>query len=150
MKKTRLLTVLLMAVAIGMGCTSCDKEDDNTGNDNSPEDLTGIEVNLRNANGGYVVVLDNYVWLEIDKSDNFVVDKGASIVSVGQVPGLSKVTNIPNSGWSYKVIVKKGHGYIIRNSTQNHYARVYVVDMMTDASSGGVIGATIRYEPDWK
>ena len=153
MKKTRLLTVLFMAMAIGMGCTSCEKEDDNT----------GIEVNLRNANngGGMVTVLSweflGGTWvgteLEIDKSDNFYVyQNDAAIVSVGQVSGLSKVTNIPSSGWSPQSRVKEGNGYVIRGKAKDgtyRYARVYVIDLMTGASSGGVIGATIRYEPDW-
>lgn len=140
MKKTRLLTILLMAMAVSLGCTSCEKEDDN-----------GIEVNLRNANngGGHVVVLGN-VWLTISGSNNFVVDDGATIASVGHVSGLSRVTNIPNSGWSNQVHVKEGNGYVIRNEAEDHYARVYVADITIGASSGGIIGATIRYEPDWK
>lgn len=155
MKKTRLLTILLMAMAVSLGCTSCTEKEG--------EDDTGIEVNLRNANngGGMVTVLSweflGGTWggteLEIDKSDNFYVSQNdAAIVSVGQVSGLSKVNNFPSSGWSRQALVKKGNGYVIRGKAKDgtyRYARVYVIDLMTGASSGGVIGATIRYEPDW-
>lgn len=135
-----------MTLVIGMGFTSCEKDDD-----------FGIEVKLRNSNngGGSVLVLPS-VELYIDYTDNFEVYEyatgSAGIVSVGRVSGLSKVTDIPTSGWSSKVSIKEGHGYIIRGSKSGkdyRYARVYVVDQFT-GTSGGIIGATIRYEPDWK
>ena len=149
---------MLMTLVIGMGFTSCEKDDD-----------FGIEVKLRNSNsgGGSVIVLTNVflgvgdysyleVELDIDNTDNFrlyAYGSGiADIVSVGRVSGLSKVTDIPTSGWSSKVSIKEGHGYIIRGSKNGkdyRYARVYVVDQFT-GTSGGIIGATIRYEPDWK
>lgn len=156
MKRKHLFGMMLMTLVIGMGFTSCEKDDD-----------FGIEVNLRNSNngGGSVVVLTNdflgvgdynYVELNIDNTDNFWLDeyrsRGAGIVSVGRVSGLSKVTDIPTSGWTSKVSIKEGHGYIIRGSKNGkdyRYARVYVVDQFT-GTSGGIIGATIRYEPDWK
>ena len=133
---------MLMTLVIGMGFTSCEKDDD-----------FGIEVKLRNSNngGGYVEVLPN-VKLSIDYTDNFRLNTStADIVSVGHVSGLSKVKDIPTSGWSSKVSVKEGHGYIIRGRYRDsdRYARVYVVDQFT-GTSGGIIGATIRYEPDWK
>ncbi len=147
---------MLMTLVIGMGFTSCEKDDD-----------FGIEVKLRNSNngGGSVEVLTddflgegryNSVELNIDNTDNFWLDEyrscKAGIVSVGRVSGLSKVTDIPTSGWTSKVSIKEGHGYIIRGSKNGkdyRYARVYVVDQFT-GTSGGIIGATIRYEPDWK
>ena len=147
---------MLMTLVIGMGFTSCEKDDD-----------FGIEVNLRNSNngGGQVVVLTNEflgstwenVSLQIDNTDNFQIrynssDKVADIVSVGHASGLKKIKDIPTSGWSSTVSIKEGHGYIIRGSKNGkdyRYARVYVVDQFT-GTSGGIIGATIRYEPDWK
>lgn len=157
MKTKQLIGVLLMAMAMGMGFVSCEKDDVSV----------GIEVNLRNGNngGGNVNVLNSdflgggSVYLSIDKSDNFRLDYYGSvgeyaIVSVGYVSGLSRVNKIPQSGWSSMVSVNEGCGYIIRakakGSSEYHYARVYVTDILTGASSGGVIGATIRYQPDWQ
>ena len=171
MKKTRLLTILLMAMAIGMGCTSC--TDLNASNrqtiamavslgctsctEKEGEDDTGIEVNLRNANsgGGEIWILKDAflggngdILLRIDESDNFNVwynqQQDPGIICVGSVSGLSKVSDTPSTGsWISQYAVKKGYGYVIRGKATDgtyRYARVYVVDILTGASSGGIIG----------
>ena len=104
-----------------------------------------------------------YVDLEIDKVNNFRVRRtywgDVDIVSVGQVSGLGKVNSIPTAGWSDKTAVIPKCGYIIRHQQklgENYtprkivqYARVYVVDYI-EGVSGGIIGAVIKYQGDWK
>jgi len=120
-------------------------------------------------NGGYWF---SKVYLGIDNSDNFIVysnysnsaqevNSDCGIVCVGNVSNLGQINNIPNSGWANAVSVKPGCGYIIRikNSEDSEeyyefsqycrYARVYVVEWM-EGTNGGIIGAVIRYEDNWK
>lgn len=151
--------------------TSCQKENGTSiiGND----DNTGVELRMRNeSNGGdYVDLLrveiaynnysyDSYVCLYITGSNNFYASEYfgvADIVCVGNVNGLSKIKNIPESGWAEQVAVQPGSGYIIRNKNPNapgysqwcRYARVYVEEWI-EGVSGGILGAVIRYQDDWQ
>ena len=85
-----------------------------------------------------------------------------SIVSVGNVTGLGKIKTIPQTGWATEVAVHPGNGYVVRcqgNGENYHdyghyshfcrYARVYVEDWI-ESTSGGVIGAVIHYEDNWR
>lgn len=155
MKTRQLFGALLMAVAMGIGFTSCEKEEEK-------EDTFGIEINLRNGNngGGEVQVItptfmnSSYANLTINKRDNFYVSgSDPEIICIGRVSGLSEVKNIPNSGWSKEVAVTPKNGYIVRAVDSEYgyrYARVYVVAELIGANSGGVIGATIRYQANWQ
>ena len=77
----------------------------------------------------------------------------AQIISIGKVKGLSHINNIPESGWSNQVAAIPGYGYIYRVSWWNYtpisYARIFVVNYIT-STSGGIIGATIKYQPYWE
>jgi len=160
MKKTRLLTVLFMAVAIGMGCTSCDKEDDNT----------GIMIRMRNADNGKTTI-DCVARVYIDGDNNFCTEEGVEvgcvIASVGKVSGLSKIKEMPplfnqhqTGSWAEKVAVEPGMGYVVlgpkTNGTivLNEYgdtwaaSRIWVEDWIKN-SSGGIIGAVVYYEYVW-
>lgn len=99
--------------------------------------------------------------IRIDKSNNFV---GSSIASIGAVSGLAKVNSIPSSGWTNSAAVVPGCGYIVKYEWKNvtvrespyttknlvRYARLYVVDYMTSATNDGIIGATVKYQGNWK
>jgi len=170
MKMKYLLGTMLMAMAWGMTFSSCEKENDST----------GIEMRMRNEDNGddrltllkvddacYDELDHEYeyscVRLKISNSNNFYLSGRYSerdIVCVGNVNGLSKIKKIPTSGWAQEVAVQPGQGYIIRSKngassnqlqykTFCKYARVYVEDWI-EGTSGGIIGAVIRYEDNWK
>lgn len=80
---------------------------------------------------------------------------GGEVANVGQVTGLGDVTEKPSSGWSNTVAVEVGHGYVVRFKKSGYYstanlpyvyARVYVVENLISSTSGGVIGAKIKYQ----
>lgn len=92
---------------------------------------------------------------------------GGEISSMGPVDDLGGVKKIPDGGWSEKSAVQPGYGYVVRlkqdgktsTSTDGQltineknicrYARIYVVDWDV-STTGGIIGATIRYQDNWK
>ena len=173
MKMKYLLGTMLMAMALGTTFSSCEKENDSTGiemrmrnHDNGDDGVTLLKVDDARYyyyNQDYGEYEDSYVYLEISNSNNFDLYREYSdgdIVCVGKVNGLSKITKIPSSGWAQEVAVQPGQGYIIRSKnlessdrvqykTFCKYARVYVVDWI-EGTSGGIIGAVIRYEDNWK
>lgn len=68
---------------------------------------------------------------------------------------ISKIKNIPTQGWAPKMAVFPGHGYIFRAQKYDvrnfptgeyWYGRIYVVDYIESASSGGIIGAEVQYK----
>lgn len=77
----------------------------------------------------------------------------AEICSLGKVKNLSDIKSIPESGWAYQSAAVPGYGYIYRLrylwSTKVTYARIYVVDYIKN-TSGGIIGATVKYQQNWK
>lgn len=178
--KTKNTVLIALAVFLGISFASCTKE--NGGGNN---DSTGIEVRIINsANGGYLVEMvweekvlfvhyqGNYYGegsadLGIDDYNNFYLRQNsnyitsghpkanATIASIGSVSGLSKIKQIPHSGWTDRVAVNPGNGYVIRfegsceSGTFCHYARVYVKEWI-ESTSGGIIGAIVRYEGNWE
>jgi len=77
--------------------------------------------------------------------------------SVGKVGGLGAVTDIPTSGWATTVGIEKGYGYVLRyrhtylfttSTLPYHYCRFYVVDWLK-STSGGLIGAKIKYQNEF-
>lgn len=161
MKKTKRIKALIIAVLAAMTfitITSCTKDNDSS--DNGNNDNTGIEFRMRNdANGGnYIYFCDDYCYLCMSSSNNFCVRIGGhceiDIASVGSVSNLSKIKNIPESGWVDEIAVHPGYGYVIRykkidDNTSYKYARIYV-EKWTESTSGGIIGAVIWYEDNWK
>ena len=94
---------------------------------------------MRNTDNGNTY-LDN---IRI-KNENFI---GASFVSLGAVRGLGNVSTIPTSGWADQVAVEPGYGYVAYSN--NQFYRIYVVDNIV-STSGGVIGADIKYQKPFK
>ena len=103
--------------------------------------------------------------MHISSSNNFHVSMwnsygDVSISCVGSVSGLSGIKKIPEGGWTNQIAVQPGQGYVIRHkngaddsqSTYRkycRYARVYVVEWI-EGVDGGILGATIRYQDNWK
>jgi hypothetical protein len=99
------------------------------------DDITATDINIIN-------------WIYIGHG------MGGEIVDVGEVNGLGNVTEKPSAGWSGLAAVQVGHGYVVRyKNTFNYstadlpyyYGRLYVEDWLT-ATTGGVIGATVKYQ----
>ena len=172
--------MMMMALAcVGFtscGDNDDDLEDTNKKSNVDPEGT--VVVNMRNdgkswetvdiPQGNYTVYLNDGTTrqipvqssIRIDESNNF---KASSIASIGAVSGLAKVNSIPNSGWTNSAAVVPGCGYVIKYErdetikdipyTTQHivrYARLYVVDYMTSATNSGIIGATVKYQGNWK
>ena len=124
-------------------------------------DVEGIEVDE---------FYSNEVRIWIDGQDNFCFGEeygfyGGEISSVGAVDGLGNVKKIPEGGWSKKSAVQPGYGYVVKLKQDKitttdgelrrdykkycRYARIYVVEWDV-STTGGIIGATIRYQDNWK
>lgn len=178
--KIKNVVVYVMMTLFSVTFASCTKENGSGSNDN-----TGIEVRIINrANDGYMVEMvweekvlfehyqGNYYSegsadLGIDAYNNFYLRQNsyyttlgspkanATIASIGSVRGLSKIKQIPQSGWTDRLAVNPGNGYVIKfegsceSGTFCHYARVYVEEWI-ESTSGGIIGAIVRYEGNWK
>lgn len=164
------LMAALFVAALSLGFTSCGDDDDNDGGKTggSGSDPSGtVTTNIRNDDNylnmgwtdeeGY----DVYTGLKIDYANNFIAyyDYSSEIVCVGKVSGIGSIKKVPQSGWSATCAVQPGYGYVLRakGSRRNgssyeysdyRYVRVYVVDYMV-GTSGGIIGATIKYQAPW-
>lgn len=166
MKKKHLLGLLLMAMVIGIGFTSCEKDDGSEGieirmrnRDNGSDRIYLLQVDsVLHSEGGWTYYGSYSVGLGISVSNNFYLDtwstKG-SITCVGSVSNIRRINRIPESGWTNAVSVKPGNGYIICHKNPDgyskfcRYARVYVEDWI-ESTDGGIIGAVIRYQDNWK
>lgn len=171
MKVTHLFGMLLMVVTISMGFVSCEKDDESAGVEmrllnNGSGDLLLLTIPRLEENG--FSINNGYTILSITASNNFHVMgmygyAESEIVCVGNVSGLNRINSIPNVGWAQQVAVQPGQGYVIRRKNYANnpseygfylnqfctYARVYVVDWLK-GTSGGIIGAIIRYQDDWQ
>ena len=111
--------------------------------------------------------------LGIDDYDNFKFygqgyGKVGDISSVGPVNDLGDIKKIPEGGWSRVTAVQPGYGYVVRVKQDYvllppsdddlltyyfkkicRYARIYVVDWDV-STTGEILGATIRYQDNWK
>lgn len=187
MKKNDFLRTAMMIVAMFTLFVSCKKEKQ----EEKKEDPAGaIEAFVRNDDrwsfatislGRYNYTTTYYqsnfhenepleVGLDIDGSNNFFLryDGGQGdemkekfIACVGKVSGLGYIETVPSSGWSARLAVQPGYGYVIRyrgsenlrpyytlDSSLERYARFYVIEWMT-STYGGIIGAKVRFESEW-
>lgn len=156
-KKIRFQLITCSMIACLSVCfSSCSKDDkdefEQTENVSSQDPKGTIVLNMsageRYSIGGPEIY--------IDAANNF---RGQQFVSVGLVNGLSKITQIPESGWSESVAVVPGTGYLMRTSGWSdgqimyQYSRIFVIDNLTSTytdelgnSYGSVTGATIKYQ----
>lgn len=103
--------------------------------------------------------------------------RSVTLNTVGAVSGLSDITSIPSGmEWAEEVAAIHGYGYVVKitetgyygGSSSTEYIRFYVADWITSAtsspmettntnttgqntqtSSGGIIGAVIKYQLNW-
>lgn len=161
---TTLMTIVMVFnVFVFTGCSK-DDEKNSTSNPNTIINNQGEQtpsVTTQDPEGTVVVNMNNglitsvYIfssqYLQIDEANNFIGpqygDTSIEFVSIGTVKGLSSITNIPLNGWSRKVAVVPGCGYVAKTYNQI-YARIYVVDYIYNTSKE-IIGATIKYQSPW-
>lgn len=152
MKKTFLFFAALFAALVSFTLTSCD------GND--PEEGV-ITLKMRNADNGDTgigcKVGDNYIgYVSINDANNFVSSTDRIEMADAGTKKLGAVTKVPSSGWTRELAVVPGHTYVIKCQDkywdQNHYVvigttyyKIYVIDWINGASSGGIIGAEVKY-----
>lgn len=144
----KLLWLLAWSFALIVSGCSSDDPDPDGGDVIKPDqevpDPTGtILLSMRNDDG------TSLNGLYIGKDDNFH-GNGWKIASVGQVKGLGNVASIPLAGWAEKVSVTPGYGYVAYNTYSDEYYRIFVTDYMASATTGGVIGADIKYQKPFK
>lgn len=143
-----LLTTMMVAMLnVGfMSCSGGDDDDPNPDNGqpinpgttvNDPEGT--ISLSMRNADNGKTYLDNIYI-----SNENF---RGAYFVSVGAVKGLGNVSTIPTTGWAEQMSVIAGNGYVAYSNGQ--FYRIYAVSEI-EGTSGGVIGADIKYQKPFK
>lgn len=139
--------LLLWGVAILVAGCGNEPDPDGGGNvkpDQEVPDPTGtVMLSMRNDDD------TSLNGLYIGKDDNFH-GNGWTIASIGKVKGLGNVASIPLVGWASKVAVTPGYGYVAYDKYDDVYYRIYVVDYMEGATTGGIIGANIKYQKPFR
>ena len=156
MKKNSRIKTVLFIVLMAFLCipfASCTKDNGGGGGGN---DNTGIEFRILAGTDAYSganhLELEENVLLFMGSTNNFFMGYGVEIASVGSVYNLSGVRNVPESGWVREIAVHPGYGYVIRYGDEYDgymYARVYVEDWIL-STDGGIIGAVLWYEKNWR
>lgn len=162
--------IILPLVLVSLCMISCG-DDDEGGTREDPVTTTDPEgtivANLLNNNNDSRIYMwgSYYDGIKMNSANNLATTStGVEIVSVGSVKGLSSITKVPDTGWSYETAAIPGYGYVVRQSSRQwdaslnkyvyeyKYVRLYVIDYM-ESTSGGIMGCTIKYqiwEPDKK
>ena len=149
-RKSSLMSMLtmIMVAMLSIGFTSCGGDDENENPNNGQPVNPGTTVNdpegtislsMRNADNGKTYLDNIYI-----SNENF---RGAYFASVGAVKGLGNVSTIPTTGWAEQMSVIAGNGYVAYGNSQ--FYRIYVVSDIV-ATTGGVIGADIKYQKPFK
>lgn len=165
-----LLTVIMVAMLsiVLVSCSKDDKDDELEQTENvSNQDPEGtIVLNMEGGASSNYYKMGDFVEIHIDAANNF---RGKDhnnykieFVAIGKVGGLSKVNQIPLSGWAESAAVTPGTGYMMRYYSTNifnesfgnpQYVRIYVVDYLTTTYTdetgnvyGSSSGATIKYQ----
>ena len=121
-----------------------------------PDPEGTVAVSMRNGNNGgtsvtYVTPLGLTEFWD-NNTNNFEGDYWR-FVNVGQMRGLGNVFQIPTTGWTSRVPVSPGSGYVGVHIPANNYntqitvtyIRLYVTDWLL-SSSGAILGAEIKYQ----
>lgn len=147
MKKTLKLMTILLCVFSFVTFSSCTKDNGGEGNN------TGIEFRMRNDGNDEIFLFNGCCYFDMSSSNNFIVHYGGEIASVGIVNNLSGIRTVPDSGWVKEIAAHPGMGYVIRYRESEddgfHYARFYIEEWI-ESTSGGIIGALLWYQDDWK
>lgn len=147
------------ALILGTGACGSDPKDNpdtpvgpdtpdtpNVDPDKPVEDPLGtISLSMRDSDNGHTKLDDIYI-----KTENFCASSGyVMFSSVGAVNGLGNVSYIPTNGWTDKIKVTPGEGYVAYDGYRNKYYRIYVVSYIV-STTGGIIGADIKYQEPFK
>ena len=156
MKKTFLFFAALFAALVSFTLTSCDGNDPDEG---------VITLKMRNADEGNTTISlshedRTYAYVSITSGNNFYLGTfeygvNCEICDAG-AKKLGAVKTVPSSGWANELAVIPGHSYVVKVSTRNYYDnpdykpvkfyyKIYVIDWINGASSGGIIGAEVKY-----
>ena len=149
-KKSNLMSLLamIMVTMLTVSFISCGGDDDNENPNNGQPVNPGTTVNdpegtislsMRNADNGKTYLDNIYI-----SNENF---RGAYFTSVGAVKGLGNVPTIPTTGWAEQMSVIAGNGYVAYSN--NQFYRIFVVSDIV-ATTGGIIGADIKYQKPFK
>lgn len=152
-----LLNIAFIAMFVLMSCSKEEKDDLEKTENISVQDPEGtVVLNMNSGTDDNWYMIGDIGRIHIDASNNFRGrDSDISFVSVGLVSGLSKITQIPTSGWAESAAVVSGTGYLMRYSYYGtvKYARIYVVEYLgttfTDEQGntyGQTTGAKIKYQ----
>ena len=151
---------MITITALTAGVVACKKKD----SDNSKDPEGTITLSVRNWNNGRTGVCPQECrgCFYISSDDNFFDIWQYDwyewqFASVGSVSGLGAVKQIPASGWAASVAVIPGHGYVGKCASKEYsngqlevvsttYVRFYVKSYVISATSGGVMGADIKYQ----
>jgi hypothetical protein len=90
--------------------------------------------------------MDLFIDANVNFTAGIVLPAGATprkIADVGSVSGLGAVTVIPSAGLVNTVAIVVGHGYVLQDNGRNW--RIFVDSFITSATTGGVIGANIKW-----
>ncbi len=159
--------VIILLVAIFYVVVMTEPSDTNGGSDpvNGGGDPTGTIITELRAPAHGLNALDfetgqvgsseaaNDMWF--DNNNNFHTPDFSRglITDIGAISGLSAITDIPTLGWVTTCGAVVGHGYVVETidrsvdpptTTENFY-RVYVDDYIISATTGGVMGFTIKW-----
>lgn len=138
--------MLVWGVAV-CGFTACSDNDSDGGSGGTVPDPEGTIVLQMPNDGSYSLYFSISTQLKLDTMNNFRIING-SIMSVGKVAGLGAIRNIPSGAkWGNSTVATPGYGYIIE-SLGGSYLRLYVESYIT-SSGETIIGAKVKYEPDW-
>lgn len=157
------LMTCMTIVCLSTCFSSCSKDDEDeleqTTNVSSQDPEGTIVLNMTSGSSDNWYKIGDLGEIHIDAANNFVGYNRyytISFVSVGLVSGLSKITQIPTSGWAESAAVVPGTGYLMRYNNYYgsvQYARIYVVEYLgmtyTDEQGntyGQTTGATIKYQ----
>ena len=143
MKKTFVFFAALFAALISFTLTSCEG--------NEPEGI--ITLKMRNSdNGGTTIDLAYNCAIGITYSNNFRVGGyGDGKICDAGAKKIGAVKKVPTAGWVDELAVIPGHTYVIKCNSyyepdaETKYYKLYVIDWINSASSGGIIGAEVKY-----
>lgn len=149
MKKIYYLFCALLALLV-LPLASCSKDDPDPDNptvvkpDEPVDDPAGtITLSMRNSNNGNTMLDEIYM-----DNENFAGSR-QQFASIGAVKGLGNVSYIPMAGWSNKVAVTPGNGYVAYDGWSGKYYRIYVTDYIY-TTGNLIIGAKIKYQTPFK
>lgn len=140
--------------------TACEKDNEpskgkggnTTSTGNVPDPEGTINVSMRNGNSKEATKIDTQFFIDYDNNFSSYTSERCSFACVGKVNGLGNITGIPTSGWATKVAVEPGNGYVVRHFYKYghcYYYRLYVEDYILN-TSGGIIGAKVKYQTPFK